>query len=99
MEATKVLAEVLGDVVTIDVGGATTDIHSVTEGSEEISRQLISPEPHAKRTVEGDLGVYVNAANVIEMAGRDNLKKELGVDDEKLDEIISSHQPIPKEIY
>ena len=96
MEATKVLAEVLGDVVTIDVGGATTDIHSVTEGSEEISRQLISPEPHAKRTVEGDLGVYVNAANVIEMAGRDNLKKELGVDDEKLDEIISSHQPIPK---
>ncbi len=96
MEATKVLAEVLGDVVTIDVGGATTDIHSVTEGSEEISRQLISPEPHAKRTVEGDLGVYVNAANVIEMAGRDNLKKELGVNDEKLDEIISLHQPIPK---
>ena len=60
MEATKALSEVLDDVVTIDVGGATTDIHSVTEGSEEVSRQLISPEPYAKRTVEGDLGVYVN---------------------------------------
>ncbi len=96
MEATKVLAEVLGDVVTVDVGGATTDIHSVTEGSEEISRQLISPEPHAKRTVEGDLGVYVNAANVIELAGRDELKKGLNADDERLDEIIVQHKPIPE---
>lgn len=42
MEATKVLSEILEDVVTIDVGGATTDIHSVTEGNEEISRQMIS---------------------------------------------------------
>ncbi|MBN2880249.1 MAG: glutamate mutase L [Clostridia bacterium] len=95
MEATKVIAEFLGDVVTVDVGGATTDIHSVTEGSEEISRQLISPEPHAKRTVEGDLGVYVNASNLIEMAGRDELKKALAVNDEELDEIIAEHMPIP----
>ena len=95
MEATKVIAEFLGDVVTVDVGGATTDIHSVTEGSEEISRQLISPEPRAKRTVEGDLGVYVNAANVIELADREELKKALEINDEELDEIIAAHMPIP----
>ncbi len=30
------------------------------------SRQL-EPEPYAKRTVEGDLGVYINAHNIIEL--------------------------------
>ena len=51
--------------MVIDVGGATTDIHSVTEGNEGISRILISPEPFAKRSVEGDLGVYVNMKNIV----------------------------------
>lgn len=80
MEAAKVLKEELGDLVVIDVGGATTDIHSVTEGSEEISRILLAPEPTAKRTVEGDLGVYVNRHNIIERIGMEKLNKELGFD-------------------
>jgi len=96
MEATKVLSEILGDVVTIDVGGATTDIHSVTEGSEEISRILISPEPKAKRTVEGDLGVYVNAKNVIDLATKEVIAKKLNIDEERLEELILKHKPIPK---
>ncbi len=95
MEATKVLAEMLGDVVTIDVGGATTDIHSVTEGSEEIARILIAPEPNAKRTVEGDLGVYVNVKNVIDLATKETLMKELEIDEDALEELINNHQPIP----
>lgn len=80
MEAAKVLREEIGDLMVIDVGGATTDIHSVTDGSEEISRILIAPEPTAKRTVEGDLGVYVNRYNVIDRIGMDKLNKELGFD-------------------
>lgn len=36
MESAKLLYEHLGDLVVLDVGGATTDLHSVTEGSEEI---------------------------------------------------------------
>lgn len=67
MEATKLLYDVLGDVLVFDVGGATTDVHSVTEGSLEVLDILVTPEPKAKRTVEGDLGVYVNRANVIEL--------------------------------
>jgi len=50
MLATEILKETIGDLIVIDVGGATTDIHSVTLGSEEINRILISPEPYAKRT-------------------------------------------------
>mgnify|MGYP001222640608 CR=1 FL=1 len=56
MEAAKLLYDEIGDLLVLDVGGATTDVHSVTEGSEEINRILINPEPLAKRTVEGDLG-------------------------------------------
>lgn len=65
MESAKLLYEILGDVLVLDVGGATTDVHSVTEGSSEILDILVSPEPIAKRTVEGDLGVYVNSSNII----------------------------------
>ena len=54
----------IGDLLVIDVGGATTDVHSVTEGSLNFKKLLIAPEPLAKRTVEGDLGVYINAENV-----------------------------------
>ncbi len=92
MESAKVLKEVLGDLMIIDVGGATTDVHSVTVGAEEISRILISPEPEAKRTVEGDLGVYVNRKNLIERIGEEKLFKELNLTEINLEEL----KPIPE---
>lgn len=95
MEASKFLKGELGDLLTIDVGGATTDIHSVTEGSEEINRILISPEPTAKRTVEGDLGVYVNMKNIVELIGQEKLMKDLEVDAQTLEKLINEHVPIP----
>lgn len=93
MECTKLLYDQIGDLIVLDVGGATTDLHSVTEGSEAINRILISPEPLAKRTVEGDLGVYVNMKNVVELIGKENLEKELNMD---IDNIMENHVPIPK---
>lgn len=73
MEAAKLLYEELGDLMVFDVGGATTDLHSVTEGSFEIDKILLSPEPKAKRTVEGDLGVFVNMEHIVKKIGMDNL--------------------------
>lgn len=93
MEASKLLKEALGDLITFDVGGATTDLHSVTEGSEEINRILLSPEPTAKRTVEGDLGVYVNMQNIVERIGKEKLQEELQLN---IDQLILEHQPIPR---
>lgn len=80
MEAAMLLEEAIGDLVVLDVGGATTDVHSVTQGSEEINRVLLAPEPEAKRTVEGDLGVYVNRGNLLDRMGVDRLSRELGAD-------------------
>lgn len=89
MEATKLLYDIIGDVMVIDVGGATTDVHSVTEGSAEVLDILVTPEPKAKRTVEGDLGVYVNRENVIE------LLHEYELEGFKKEEIEKYIKPIP----
>lgn len=96
MECTKLLYECLGDLIVLDVGGATTDLHSVAVESDKIARIMVSPEPKAKRTVEGDLGVYVNRMKVIESIGEEKLReecKEMGID---LDETLASYVAIPK---
>lgn len=93
MECAQLLYNMIGDLVVIDVGGATTDIHSVTDGSEEVMLMQISPEPKAKRTVEGDLGVFVNALNLARIVGLETLAKETGLD---VQEILAGYQPIPQ---
>ncbi len=62
--AAERLAEAIGDLLVIDVGGATTDVHSITDGSPEIAPLQTEPQPHSRRTVEGDLGTYVSAQHV-----------------------------------
>ncbi len=94
MQCTKLLNEYIGNCIVLDVGGATTDLHSVSEDSDQIARLLINPEPKAKRTVEGDLGVYVNRMKVIESIGEDKLRERLG--DIDLDKTLESYVAIPK---
>lgn len=73
----EILYDEIGDLVCFDVGGATTDVHSVTEGSDTYKNLLINPEPFSKRTVEGDLGVYVNAKNVNKYLEEENQSLDL----------------------
>ena len=47
MAASKLLKDEIGDLITVDVGGATTDIHSVTAGSERINKILLAPETYS----------------------------------------------------
>ena len=93
MEAVQLIYNEIGDVVAVDIGGATTDVHSVTGGSEEIGILMTSPEPFAKRTVEGDLGLYVNAKNLIERIGESALQNELGID---MEAVMANYLPRPK---
>jgi uncharacterized protein (TIGR01319 family) len=96
MECTKLLYDCLGDLVVLDVGGATTDVHSVATESDKIARIMISPEPKAKRTVEGDLGVFVNRMKVIESMGEEEFRKKCekaGIDPDKT---LESYVAIPK---
>jgi uncharacterized protein (TIGR01319 family) len=71
----------LGELIVIDIGGATTDVHSIAKG-ESLSSNIIFrglPEPYAKRTVEGDLGMRVSAISLIESAGKEKVFKNAGL--------------------
>jgi uncharacterized protein (TIGR01319 family) len=64
-----------GDVVVVDVGGATTDVHSVVELDPEesgLAREVVAVTP-VTRTVEGDLGMRWSAVTTVEQAGLDEL--------------------------
>lgn len=68
LEAAKLLADGtdghqgIGELLLVDVGGATTDVYSVAMGAPTSGtvRFLGLAEPYAKRTVEGDLGLFHN---------------------------------------
>jgi len=68
LEATRLL----GDVVVIDVGGATTDVHSnrSAEPAQPGIEDPLLPPPLTLRTVEGDLGLRAGAAGVAAVDGR-----------------------------
>ncbi|WP_248580583.1 glutamate mutase L [Nocardioides sp. InS609-2] len=64
-----------GDVVVVDVGGATTDVHSVVELDPEdagLAREVVATTP-VTRTVEGDLGMRWSAVTTAAEAGLDDL--------------------------
>ena len=96
MKASKILKDEIGDLVTIDVGGATTDIHSVTEGTEKVNKILVEPEPVAKRTVEGDLGVFINKRNIVDIIKIEKLEKELNMTPEDIEKFTNSDIAIPQ---
>jgi len=71
-----------GDMLVVDVGGATTDVHSIgfghPTGENVIARGLA--ESYAKRTVEGDLGIRFNAATILHRLGIERLADDLRQD-------------------
>ena len=71
----ELLADRVGDVVVVDVGGATTDVYSaVTPDPEEASlRREVVAVLRRGRTVEGDLGTRSSAPGVVEAATRERL--------------------------
>jgi uncharacterized protein (TIGR01319 family) len=85
LKAARVLSEGsdkeegIGDLVVVDIGGATTDIHSIADG--EPSKPGVTlrglEEPVAKRTVEGDLGMRYSALSLWEAAGTRKVQKYL----------------------
>ena len=72
----ELLATAAGEVVVVDVGGATTDVHSVVEVDPEqaqLARDVVAPTP-VTRTVEGDLGMRWSAISTVEEAGLPDLR-------------------------
>ncbi|MBQ6948584.1 MAG: glutamate mutase L, partial [Firmicutes bacterium] len=85
-----------GELVAVDVGGATTDIYSMTEGLPERTNTVLKglPEPYAKRTVEGDIGMRYSANGIVEAGGLANVCRLSGLSEDRvceLMELITTH--------
>jgi len=79
----------MGELIIVDVGGATTDVHSIAKGDPSKPSVMLKglPEPYVKRTVEGDLGMRYSSEALVETAGK-RLMDNLGwTDDQVLDQL------------
>lgn len=85
LKAARVLSEGsdkeegIGDLVVVDIGGATTDIHSIADGEPTKPGVTLRglEEPFAKRTVEGDLGMRYSALSLWEASGTRKIQQYL----------------------
>ncbi len=71
LSALTILSEHVGELMACDLGGATTDVFSITEGLPTRAGTVVKglPEPYAKRTVEGDIGMRYSAHGIAEAIG------------------------------
>ncbi len=81
----------IGDLVAVDVGGATTDIYSIADGMPEQMNTVFKglPEPYAKRTVEGDIGMRYSIQGILEAAGTRRIAQLSGLSEDRAEELVS----------
>lgn len=79
--------EGIGDLIIVDIGGATTDIHSIGKGEPTKPGVLLKglEEPVSKRTVEGDLGMRYSALSLLEASGVRKIRSYLNDTERKWD--------------
>ncbi len=61
----------IGELMAVDVGGATTDVYSIADGLPQAQNVIYKglPEPRTKRTVEGDIGMRYSIHGIADAAG------------------------------
>lgn len=76
----------LGPLMAIDLGGATTDVYSIAEGSPQSSNTFLRGliEPNEKRSVEGDLGMRISIHGILEAVGLERIANIAGSSPEEV---------------
>ena len=93
----------IGELVAVDVGGATTDVYSIADGMPEHMNTVFKgiPEPYAKRTVEGDIGMRYSIRGILDAAGVDRISQLSGLEKGRVEELVeylATHTDVvPKE--
>ena len=79
----------IGELIAIDVGGATTDVYSIASGMPTRSDTVFKglPEPYAKRTVEGDIGMRYSLHGICEAAGMAKISQLSGLSVNRCEEL------------
>ncbi len=90
----------IGELIAVDVGGATTDIYSIADGMPEHMNTVYKglPEPYAKRTVEGDIGMRYSIQGVIDTAGIGAICALAGMTEDKVLEMVQDLKQNPDKI-
>ena len=80
----------IGELVAVDVGGATTDVYSIADGMPEHMNTVFKgiPEPFAKRTVEGDIGMRYSIRGILDAAGIRRISQLSGLEDGRVEELV-----------
>ena len=80
----------IGELVAVDVGGATTDVYSIADGMPEHMNTVYKglPEPFAKRTVEGDIGMRYSIHGIVEAAGLSRISRLSGLPEARVTELV-----------
>ena len=80
----------IGDLIAVDVGGATTDVYSIADGMPEQMNTVYKglPEPYAKRTVEGDIGMRYSIRGIVEAAGIRKICQLSGLPQKRVEELV-----------
>lgn len=83
-------AQGIGELVGVDLGGATTDVYSIAEGNPANMATVLKgiQEPYAKRSVEGDIGMRYSVQGILEAAGDRKLSKLSGLNRQKVMEKV-----------
>jgi len=81
----------VGDLLAIDVGGATTDVYTMADGKPSLTNVVVKglPEPFAMRTVEGDLGLRYNMDTLADAATVEKTARDLSLDGNAVREWVS----------
>ena len=81
----------IGELVAVDVGGATTDVYSVADGMPEHMNTVFKglPEPYAKRTVEGDIGMRYSIQGIVDAAGIDRICQLSGLSKDRVEQLVA----------
>ena len=79
----------IGELVAVDVGGATTDVYSIADGMPEHMNTVFKglPEPYAKRTVEGDIGMRYSLQGILDAAGLLRISRLSGLSQSRITEL------------
>ncbi|MGL5973164.1 MAG: methylaspartate mutase accessory protein GlmL [Oscillospiraceae bacterium] len=83
--------EGIGELVCVDIGGATTDVYSISDPRPVNPNTIIKglTEPYSKRTVEGDIGMRYSIKGIVDVVGLKKIAEVSGLDEEKCGDLIN----------
>ena len=88
--------EGVGDLILVDIGGATTDVHSILPSMDELSIEerglVVTNEKQVSyRTVEGNLGLRVSATGIVDTVAPESILEKIDQNDKDIETRLTDY--------